>query len=78
MGCVFASCATTPNYSGYTNNQLVTAYHKTLTDLRYRQQSYNPDLESSRPYNSEKIAKLKEKMSYLRAEMFKRGLGLGE
>ena len=73
---VFISCAMTPDFSGYTNNQLIHNYHKTLIDLRYSQQSYKPDLEGSQPYSPEKRAKLKERMSLLRSEILSRGLSL--
>ena len=73
---VFISCAMTPDFSGYTNSQLVHDYHKTLTDLRYSQQSYDPNRERSQPYSAQKVAILKERMSLLRSEILGRGLSL--
>ena len=74
IGVLACGCAHTPDFSKYSNSQLSNDYRKTLFDIRYRQETYNTDTDKTNPYNSKKVAELKERLSLIRDEMMRRGV----
>ena len=74
---VLIGCAMTPDYSRHSNSALTSSYYKYLNELRVNQESYrSADGGRTQSYNTKNVARLKERLSLIRAEMLKRGLGL--